>query len=252
MKKITLTALSFTVFLLTYAQQKQGKVSYEHTMPIKLTADMPAALLPMMPTSKIEKYEMLFGNSQLLWKQIQDSIEDESISGKITNMIFQASPFGPDFAKYINFKTSKEVDQIDLLKKKFIVDDSITKFKWNITQEAKIILNRQCIKATTTQVTTHVRLSITDGSMMDKEITDTLEVVAWFAPDIPVPAGPDGFNGLPGLILELIIGNGKQVYIAKEITGEANLALIKEPSGGKHYTQEEYKKEFNKLMQDQR
>ena len=40
-------------------------------------------------------------------------------------------------------------------------------------------------------------------------------VVAWFCPDLPYSFGPNGYCGLPGLILELQIRNG--VYGVKRI-----------------------------------
>jgi len=69
--------------------------------------------------------------------------------------------------------------------------------------------------------------------------------------DIPVSAGPSEFQGqLPGLILELDVRNGDQVYLATSITETTDLALIKEPSGKKKYTQEEFKIERDKMLEE--
>ena len=59
------------------------------------------------------------------------------------------------------------------------------------------------------------------------------------------------FQGqLPGAILEMDISNGKQTFTATNISDKADLALIKEPTGKKHYTPAEYKKEVNKMMDE--
>ena len=88
-----------------------------------------------------------------------------------------------------------------------------------------------------------------NGKMERKEVSDTSLIVAWFASDIPVSAGPAEYQGqLPGLILELNVNDGRQVFLATEIAAKADIASIKEPSGKKHYTPEEYRKEVDKMM----
>jgi GLPGLI family protein len=65
-------------------------------------------------------------------------------------------------------------------------------YEWTITKETKIIDGYTCYKA--------ISPLYTDG----KKIEDTkFNVIAWFTPKIPVPYGPNGYGGLPGLILEL-------------------------------------------------
>ena len=63
-------------------------------------------------------------------------------------------------------------------------------------------------------------------------------------------AGPSEFQGqLPGLILEMDVANGRQVYKAIELKDKADVAIIKEPTGKKQYTQEEFRKERDAMIQ---
>lgn len=120
-----------------------------------------------------------------------------------------------------------------------------------MTGETKTILNHNCMKATATQISQRMRMSMEDGKMERKEVADTATIVAWFATDIPVPAGPGEFQGqLPGLILEMNVSEGRVVYKATNISTKADVASIKEPTGKKRYTQEEFRKERDKMMEE--
>jgi GLPGLI family protein len=143
------------------------------------------------------------------------------------------------------------VEKRELFDKTFIVDDTITKLKWKMTGESKTILNHNCMKAETVRISKRTTVNMDNGKIERKEIDDTAKIVAWFAMDIPVSAGPSEFQGqLPGLILELDVRNGDQVYLANSIAETADLAVIKEPTGKKKYTQEEFKKEREKMMEE--
>ncbi len=63
---------------------------------------------------------------------------------------------------------------------------------WNITSETKKIQNFTCYKATKIKKVTNQRGSFNH------------EIIAWFCPEIPFSYGPNEYNGLPGLIVELI------------------------------------------------
>ena len=65
--------------------------------------------------------------------------------------------------------------------------------RWTITKESKMINGFLCYKAITP--------FYNYGGWRDEE--RHLDVTAWFAPQIPVPFGPNGYHGLPGLILEI-------------------------------------------------
>lgn len=89
------------------------------------------------------------------------------------------------------------------------------------------------------------------GDRRRRQQADTTLVAAWFAPDIPVPAGPEFQGQLPGLILELDMNNGRVVYHALEISTKVNPASIKEPKG-KRITAAEFNKERDKEMEEMR
>ena len=107
------------------------------------------------------------------------------------------------------------------------------------------------MKAIATRISTQTRMTMDNGKTERKEIQDTANIVAWFTNDIPVPAGPAEFQGqLPGLILEMDISNGRQTFMATGIVDKADLSVIKEPTGKKHYTPDEFKKERDKMMKE--
>jgi GLPGLI family protein len=158
---------------------------------------------------------------------------------------------GSNDVLYTNMETGKRVEKRELFDKTFIVDDTIAKLKWKMTGETKSILNHNCMRATSTRISKRTMMNMDNGKMERKEIEDTATIVAWFATDVPVSAGPSEFQGqLPGLILEMDIKDGTQVYKATGIAEAVDIASIKEPTGKKHYTQEEFKKERDKMMKE--
>jgi GLPGLI family protein len=184
-----------------------------------------------------------------LWKQAEKEAEDDNISGG--GVQIRMFTGGTDDMLYNNFETRKKTEQREMFDKKFIIDDSISSLKWKMTGETKMILNHNCMKATATQTSSRSQMTMENGKMERKQVEDTSLVVAWFASDIPVSAGPAEYQGqLPGLILEMDIANGRQTFKATEISTKADLASIKEPTGKKHYTREEFRTEVAKMMDE--
>jgi len=253
MKKLLLCgmALSLAISNLT-AQQNQGKVTYNRTVKLQMSfAGMPGGLEQQLPSSRTDKYELVFGNNQSLWKQEEQENNDDDVTGGSEGMQIRMVVAGSNDVLYCNFDKSRRVEKRELFDKTFIVDDTITKLKWKMTGESKTILNHNCMKAETVRISKRTTVNMDNGKIERKEIDDTAKIVAWFAMDIPVSAGPSEFQGqLPGLILELDVRNGDQVYLANSIAETADLAVIKEPTGKKKYTQEEFKKEREKMMEE--
>ena len=252
MKKLLLCgmALTLAISVLT-AQQTQGKVTYNRTVKLQMSfAGMPGGLEQQLPSSRTDKYELVFGNNQSLWKQGEQEPEEEQSFGD-GGMQIRMVVAGSNDVLYCNFDNNRRVEKREMFDKTFIVDDTITKLKWKMTGESKTILNHNCMKAEAVRISKRMTMNMDNGKMERKEIDDTAKIVAWFAMDIPVSAGPTEFQGqLPGLILELDVRNGDQVYLATGITETTDLAVIKEPTGKKKYTQEEFKIERDKMMEE--
>jgi GLPGLI family protein len=71
-------------------------------------------------------------------------------------------------------------------------------------------------------------------------------VIAWYSPKIPIGFGPKVEYGLPGLILELEIGN-IIIKASKIIINPKEKIKVEKPKGGKFITMEEYKEIMNKV-----
>ncbi|MFI5133664.1 MAG: GLPGLI family protein [Chitinophagales bacterium] len=252
MKKILIAGCAVMMVTLVQAQQKEGKVTYSRTTQMQINiAGMNDEMSRMIPKSRTDKLELTFGNNQSLWKQAeQENNDDNNIDGG-GGMQIRIAAQGSDDVTYCNFDAAKRVDLRMIMDKKFIVEDSIRPMKWKLSDETKTILNHLCRKAITTQYSKRTMMNMNNGQMERKEVEDTSNIVAWFTTDIPVSAGPAEYQGqLPGLILAMDIHDGRQVYVAVDISEKADLASIKEPAGKKHYTPDEFKKETTKMMDE--
>ena len=87
--------------------------------------------------------------------------------------------------------------------------------KWDISQETKMIGGYNVQKATTTSL-----IDSTSFLMITK-------VIAWFTTEIPISAGPEGYYGLPGLIVKLEYEGYESEETLKKIIFTSNSSTLK-------------------------
>ncbi|HEY6062642.1 MAG TPA: GLPGLI family protein [Chitinophagaceae bacterium] len=250
MKRIMMAGCLLVSVSLVQAQQKEGKITYERVSQLQAHFNI-NGMEQVMPQSRKDNFELLFGNNQSLWKAAEQENDDAASVSDNGGMQVHMIVAGNNDVLFTNFETGKRTEKREFLDKTFIIDDSVHSLKWKMTGETKTILDMPCMKATATNISTRTTMNIDNGKMERKEIQDTAMIIAWFTSSIPVPAGPAEYQGqLPGLILEMDINNGRQAFKATGISGKADLALIKEPTGKKHYTPDEFKKEREKMMKE--
>jgi GLPGLI family protein len=124
-----------------------------------------------------------------------------------------------------DYSKNESNDIIETLDKKYIVE-GIPEYKWKIHNEIREIAGYLCMKAETY------------NPVLDQV------VYAWFTDQIPVNGGPEGYYGLPGMILEIDLDNGTVIVTASEVdisTTTVELPLPKK-SKGKKITREDLDK----------
>ncbi|GAB3978435.1 GLPGLI family protein [Spirosoma terrae] len=136
-----------------------------------------------------EKMKLAFNANESLYAYPTDEPTDGGYSWRNSDLFL-----------YRNFEKDKKTDIIEMLGKTYIVEDSLHTPSWKIGNQIKDIAGYICMKAET------------EDPIKKQKIT------AWFAQDIPVPAGPERYNGLPGLILELNINDGDVIIEATNVT----------------------------------
>ena len=105
--------------------------------------------------------------------------------------------------------------------------------EWILTNETKIIDGFTCMKATS------------QYKVVNKDKIFNHPVIAWYCPSLPYNFGPNGYSGLPGLILELQVRN--VVYGAKQIDLNTAETFEIDTKKMKLLNEEEYKEALDKM-----
>lgn len=90
---------------------------------------------------------------------------------------------------YVNYDNKQITFVSELVEKEFTVKTGFINLHWQLIDEEKTIANLNTYKAI--------------GTYFDPIKKKETEIIAWYAPSIPLSGGPDIFIGLPGLIVEI-------------------------------------------------
>lgn len=75
-------------------------------------------------------------------------------------------------------------------------------------------------------------------------------MIAWFTPDVPIPAGPVIYSGLPGLVIYAQIERASILLKDREIG--AKVKEIKEPKEGVKMNEKEYLEYMESVSKERR
>lgn len=138
---------------------------------------------------------------------------------------YAVGPDGHD-VHYFNAIELINLTQRDAYGEFFLIENP--KIVWELSNEKKQIGEYTCYKATTE------RLSKKSNGQVLKMLVE-----AWYAPEVAIPFGPLGYNGLPGLIMELKLSNFTY-YVSKiELNSNKNNKITR-PNKGIKVTKEEF------------
>lgn len=212
MKHLFLLIL-ITISTFLFSQNKEGIATYEvtHKLEIKGMAGLNIKLPDETKSSK----KLTFKGDSSIYEVIQKEKEVTQSNGIFMNFI------EPDNKFFIDRNTQITKEKKEFLGKTFLIDSKFEPIKWHKTSEVKKIGDYFCQLAT---------------------FRDTSKTIqAWFTPQVPVSVGPDKYGDLPGLIVLLIVDEGKTIYSLKNLELKSIDKIII-PKKGKKVTQDEYDK----------
>ncbi|MFN3969104.1 GLPGLI family protein [Flavobacterium sp.] len=280
MKKIVFASFFVFSYLVTHAQKDfQGMAVYESktsTSDFKSRFEGNKEITPEMQKMIEERMKKMFEKTFFLNFDKSASIykEEEKLDAPGQGqggfrMMSSMMGGGGTYYKNVKDKTYK-VDK-EFMGKEFLVKDSLVNYNWQMTGETRVIGGYNCFKATAVipasktdfrnfrpkkeeeKKDDKAKEETKDGtktSFMDQiELPKEITITAWYTPEIPVSQGPEGYWGLPGLILE--VNDGKTTILCSKIVlNPKDKAEIKAPSNGKEVSQKEYDEIVVKKMEE--
>ncbi len=179
--------------------------------------------------------------------------EDE----KLDAMSGATDSWGKNFSpgkQYKNVKTNSLLQSQEFYGKQFLVEDKLLEIAWSMGSETKKIGNYTCFKATATIPVADLEwynFSWSSMSQNEDDSVKTTEVIAWYSPQIPVSQGPLEYWGLPGLILEVNVGN-TTMLCSKIVMNPQEKSTIEAPQKGKIINKKDYQTTIAGKMMEMR
>ena len=231
----------------------------------EITPEMQKMIQERMKKMFEKTFILNFDKSASIYKEEEKL--DASPQGGGFRMMSSMTGGGGTFYKNVKDK-AYTVDK-EFMGKEFLVKDSLANLNWKMEAETRVIGGYTCYKATAVKEASKTdfrnfrpkkeeepkkeadkpadekKTNFMDAVELPKEIT----ITAWYTPEIPVNQGPEGYWGLPGLILE--VNDGKTIILcSKVVLNPKEKAEIKAVTKGKVVSQKEYDETVMKKMEE--
>jgi GLPGLI family protein len=183
------------------------------------------------------------------YDRIKDRLPNETLSyfdfiGDTTKSIYKPGrelpidprSFNMDIANknvvYNDYKTGRTITQKPVFEETFLVQDSLLKIKWKLTSDTRTIAGFDCRKA--------VGL-----------IDDSIAVFAFYTDEILINGGPEGAQGLPGMILGLGMPRIHTTWFATKVeVNGIDLSKVNPASKGKKVDRQTMIRSLDKVLKN--
>jgi GLPGLI family protein len=169
----------------------EGKIEYERKINLYALLDdnsWSELQKKSMPQFKTSYYDLLFTHNKTLFRPGRENPD---------NIRLQPQP-GEDNIVYSDLDSARMIAQKKVFEQVFLVEDSVRKIRWKITDETRTIAGLECRRA-------------------NAVIMDSIYVVAFYTDEIISSGGPESFSGLPGMILEIALPHQHVTWIATRV-----------------------------------
>lgn len=210
-----------------------GKIEFERSVNIHKNMDAVREednsfweqIKKRLPVHEVTYFDLYFDSTASLYKpgkEVPDQLKGwEFIKGPAANNTV-----------YKDFATDKSISLKAVYENTYLVEDSLRDIQWKIKSETRNIAGFECRRAETI-------------------IMDSIYVIAFYTDRIVSSSGPESFNGLPGMILGLVVPRLYTTWFATklQIAGVTPKDIIP-PSKGKKITRQALMKDLQTAMKD--
>ncbi len=185
------------------------------------------------------KFELQFNDHQSIFYVNEQAVPTKQDQLAYSTAVIMAS--NAKDAYYIDHQKQLRLSRGKLEQTPVNIIEPYDKYEWTITGNKKTVSGRTLLEATTQRT-----VQTKEGN----ESTTTVQV--WYAPEIPVSFGPLGYDGLPGLIMELRFG---PKYVTGFTAIEVNINTsekqkeIKKPKAVADLTEGDFQRKMQELIQ---
>jgi GLPGLI family protein len=133
---------------------------------------------------------------------------------------------------YNDYKSGLTISQKPVFEETFLMQDSILKIKWKITNDLRTIAGFDCRKA----------IGI---------INDSIAIFAFYSDELMVTGGPEGVTGLAGMILGMGVPRLHATWFATKVeVQDVNLKTVTPPTKGKKVDRTAMMTKLSKLAEE--
>ena len=204
----------------------------------KMNPEQIAQIQASLKKQMEQNFILSFNQTESSWKK-EASLGGGPATASSGGAVFMVASSGEGSTLYKNLAELNYVQEQDMMGKEYLIKDELKPAEWELSEETKKVGNYTVQKASFSRIIDSKRFST--GMTEMENVKDTIQVIAWFAPEIPVSHGPENYFGLPGLILE-VQSQGRTFICEKiELNPSADPVVIEKPSKGKEITQTEFR-----------
>lgn len=200
---ILLAIMSYSAFAQTKTEEMpavvfKGKLTFERKINLHKQMDAFMKSRPEMasmvdnmkkqiPKYRTDQFELFFTENHSLYKPAPDGITETK--SMMANLPSEKNIVYNDYEKEIYTAEKNIFDKV------YLVQDSMKKFDWKITEEFRKVAGFNCRRAETV-------------------IMDSIYVIAFYTDAILAKGGPENFCGLPGMIMGIVMPRLNITYFA--------------------------------------
>jgi GLPGLI family protein len=221
--------LSFTLH--TQAQEQntifltEGKIEFEKKLNLYAQLDDDAwsdQQKKTMPQFKTSYFDLLFSGNKTLYRPGRENPDNSRLAPQPAE----------DNIIYSDLDNAKMIAQKKVFEQIFLVEDSVRKIRWKITDETRTIAGLECRRA-------------------NALVMDSIYVVAFYTDEIISSGGPESFSGLPGMILGIALPHQHVTWFATRVQAiKVDEGALPAPQKGKKVTNASLKETLTESLKN--